>query len=60
MILYPLSAFRAANKAAMEVYQTLRREGTQSSLIDQMQTRAELYETIAYHAYENALDKSKT
>jgi methylisocitrate lyase len=60
MILYPLSAFRAANKAAMEVYQTLRREGTQSSLIDQMQTRVELYETIAYHAYENALDKSKT
>ena len=57
MILYPLSAFRAMNKAAENVYQTIRRDGTQSSLIDSMQSRDELYERINYHAFEKALDQ---
>lgn len=57
LVLYPLSAFRAANKAAMNVYQTLRREGSQRTVLDTMQTRAELYESIDYHAYEQKLDK---
>lgn len=56
MILYPLSAFRAMNKAAENVYETIRKEGTQASVIDTMQTREELYERINYHEYENALD----
>jgi len=56
MILYPLSAFRAANRAALSVYDTLRKEGTQQSQLPYMQTRAELYESIDYHRYENALD----
>jgi methylisocitrate lyase len=60
MILYPLSAFRAANKAALEVYQTLRKEGTQQNLISKMQTRAELYDTIDYMRYENSLDSLQT
>jgi methylisocitrate lyase len=54
--LYPLSAFRAMNKAALAVYETLRREGTQNSVVDTMQTRAELYEHLAYHDYEQKLD----
>jgi methylisocitrate lyase len=54
--LYPLSAFRAMNKAALNVYQTLRREGTQRAAIDSMQTRAELYEYLGYHEYEAKLD----
>lgn len=54
--LYPLSAFRAANKAAENVYATLRRDGTQRAVIDSMQTRDELYERIGYHAYERRLD----
>ena len=57
MILYPLSAFRAMNKAAENVYETIRRTGTQSSLIDSMQSREELYERINYHAFEEALDQ---
>lgn len=57
MILYPLSAFRAMNKAAENVYETIRKEGTQSSVIDTMQTREELYERINYYEYEKALDK---
>jgi methylisocitrate lyase len=57
MALYPLSAFRAMNKAALNVYQTLRDEGTQESVIDTMQTRAELYEFLGYHEYENKLDE---
>lgn len=56
MVLYPLSAFRAANKAALHVYETMRREGSQKSVLDTMQTRAELYESIRYHDYENKLD----
>ena len=55
--LYPLSAFRAMNRAALEVYQTLRRDGTQKSLTDRMQTRDELYDVLGYHAYETKLDE---
>ena len=55
--LYPLSAFRAMNKAALGVYQTIRREGTQKSVIDAMQTRAELYEVLGYHDFEAKLDQ---
>jgi methylisocitrate lyase len=57
MVLYPLSAFRAMNKAAENVYEVIRREGTQKSIIDKMQTREELYEAINYYEYEKALDK---
>ena len=55
--LYPLSAFRAMNKAAELVYKTIREDGTQKDLISQMQTREELYEVIDYYKYEEALDK---
>ena len=54
--LYPLSAFRAMNKAALNVYQALRRDGTQKNVVDTMQTRAELYDYLGYHAYEQKLD----
>ena len=54
--LYPLSAFRAANKAAENVYNAIRTEGHQKSVIDSMQTRAELYDRIGYHAFEQKLD----
>ena len=57
MVLYPLSAFRAMNKAAETVYQAVRRDGTQKSVVDLMQTREELYDRINYHAFEGALDK---
>lgn len=57
IVLYPLSAFRAMNKAAEGVYRAIRREGTQKSVIDQMQTRDELYRSINYYDYESALDK---
>lgn len=57
MILYPLSAFRAMNKAAENVYNAIRRDGTQKNVIDTMQTREELYDVIGYHAYEQSLDK---
>jgi len=56
MALYPLSAFRAMNQAALNVYTTLRREGTQVSLLETMQTRAELYEFLGYHEFEQKLD----
>jgi methylisocitrate lyase len=56
MVLYPLSAFRAMNKAAENVYTAIRRDGHQKSVIDTMQTREELYERIGYHAYEQHLD----
>jgi len=56
MILYPLSAFRAMNKAAENVYEAIRRDGTQSAVIGTMQTREELYERIDYYKYERALD----
>lgn len=57
LILYPLSAFRAANKAARNVYEHLRNEGTQKNVLDTMQTRQELYESINYYSYEEKLDK---
>ena len=57
MILYPLSAFRAMNKAALKVYQNLRKTGTQKGSLAEMQTREELYEIINYHAYEQKLDE---
>lgn len=56
IVLYPLSAFRAMSKAALTVYDTIRREGTQKNVIDLMQTRAELYENLDYHAFERKLD----
>ncbi len=56
LALYPLSAFRAANKAAATVYDALRRDGTQQAVVHTMQTRAELYENIGYHAFEQRLD----
>ncbi len=55
--LYPLSAFRAMNAAAVRVYETLRKHGTQKSLLDQMQTRDELYDVLGYHRYEDKLDE---
>ena len=54
--LYPLSAFRAMNLAALNVYQTLRRDGTQKGVVATMQTRNDLYEYLGYHAYEQKLD----
>ena len=56
LVLYPLSAFRAMNKAAENVYTAIRRDGTQKNVIDSMQTRAELYDRIDYHRYEQHLD----
>jgi methylisocitrate lyase len=55
--LYPLSAFRAANKAALRVYETIRIAGSQASVIDQMETREELYSHLGYHAVEEKLDR---
>jgi methylisocitrate lyase len=57
MVLYPLSAFRAMNKAALKVYETLRKTGTQKSLVPEMQTRDELYQLLDYHSYEQKLDE---
>ncbi len=57
LVLYPLSAFRAMNKAALNVYESIRREGTQKNVLDQMQTRMDLYEHLGYHAYEQKLDE---
>ena len=54
--LYPLSAFRAMNQAALNVYQALRRDGTQKNVVATMQTRNDLYEYLGYHAYERRLD----
>jgi methylisocitrate lyase len=55
--LYPLSAFRAMNAAALKVYNAIRREGTQKSVVDAMQTRTDLYDYLDYHAYERKLDE---
>jgi methylisocitrate lyase len=55
--LYPLSAFRAMNAAALRVYNAIRKEGTQKGVLDLMQTRADLYEYLDYHAYERKLDQ---
>jgi len=57
LALYPLSAFRAMNQAALNVYQALRRDGTQAGVVDTMQTRMELYDYLDYHAYEQKLDE---
>lgn len=57
LVLYPLSAFRAMNQAALDVYQTIRKEGSQQTVIDQMQTRQQLYEILGYHEYESKLDE---
>jgi methylisocitrate lyase len=56
LVLYPLSAFRAMNKAALNVYQAIRRDGTQAGVLDTMQTRMELYDYLDYHGYEQRLD----
>ncbi|MFC6439727.1 methylisocitrate lyase [Bowmanella sp. JS7-9] len=56
MVLYPLSAFRAMNKAAELVYQTILKDGDQKAVLDTMQTRMELYDYLGYHAYEQKLD----
>ena len=56
MVLYPLSAFRAMSKAALDVYQTIAINGDQNAVLDRMQTRTELYEVLGYHAYEEKLD----
>jgi methylisocitrate lyase len=55
--LYPLSAFRAMNAAALKVYQSVRRDGTQKNVLDTMQTRADLYDYLGYHAFEQKLDE---
>jgi len=57
LALYPLSAFRAMSAAAENVYQTLRKDGTQKAIIDTMQTRSALYDVLGYHEYEQKLDK---
>ena len=57
MILYPLTAFRAMNKAALKVYENLRKSGSQKASIGEMQTREELYDVINYHSYEKKLDE---
>jgi methylisocitrate lyase len=56
MVLYPLSAFRAMNKAALTVYETMRAEGTQKNVVALMQTRMDLYEHLGYHVFEQKLD----
>ncbi len=56
LVLYPLSAFRAMNKAALNVYTAIRRDGSQKNVVDTMQTRMELYASIGYHDYEQKLD----
>jgi methylisocitrate lyase len=57
LVLYPLSAFRAMNKAAENVYKAIRRDGTQKNVVGTMQTRMELYDVIGYHSYEQKLDE---
>jgi len=56
LVLYPLSAFRAMNQAALRVYESVRRDGTQQGVLGTMQTRDELYDFLDYHAYEDKLD----
>jgi len=56
MVLYPLSAFRAMSRAAEQVYAGIREHGTQATVVDAMQTRAELYDVLGYHEYEQKLD----
>jgi methylisocitrate lyase len=56
LVLYPLSGFRAMNQAALKVYEAVRRDGTQAGVLDTMQTRADLYEHLSYHSFEQKLD----
>ena len=56
MVLYPLSAFRAMNQAALEVYQGIKADGTQQNVLDRMQSRMDLYDHLGYHAFEQKLD----
>ena len=57
MVLYPLSAFRAMNQAALKVYEAVRKEGTQKNVVPLMQSRMELYDYLGYHAFEQKLDE---
>ena len=57
VVLYPLSAFRAMSKAALTVYNAIRKEGTQKNVVSLMQSRAELYDYLDYHAFEEKLDR---
>ncbi len=57
LVLYPLSAFRAMSRAAIDTYGAIRRDGSQRTAVERMQTRAELYEVLGYHAYEQKLDE---
>jgi len=57
LVLYPLSAFRAMNAAALRVYEHIRGDGTQKNVVGTMQTRAELYDYLGYHVYEEKLDE---
>jgi len=57
LILYPLSAFRAMNKAALQVYETIQKDGTQKNVLETMQTREALYQVLGYHDYEHKLDE---
>lgn len=57
LVLYPLSAFRAMNKAALNVYQTVRKEGSQKNVVDTMQSRDDLYDYLDYHKFEQKLDE---
>ncbi len=57
LVLYPLSAFRAMSRAAIEVYGAIRSDGSQRAVVDRMQSRAELYEVLGYHEYERKLDE---
>jgi methylisocitrate lyase len=60
LVLYPLSAFRAMSAAAVRVYETIRNKGTQRDVVDQMQTREQLYDVLNYHFYEDKLDQLYT
>jgi methylisocitrate lyase len=57
LVIYPITAFRAMSAAVLEVYETIRRQGTQGSVVDKMQTRDELYGFWGYHGYEKKLDR---
>ena len=57
MALYPLSAFRAMSQAALNIYEAIRKDGTQKLVLDQMQTREDLYDCLDYHSYEEKIDQ---
>ncbi|HEX7810451.1 MAG TPA: methylisocitrate lyase, partial [Burkholderiales bacterium] len=57
IVLYPLSAFRAMNQAALNVYRSVRKEGTQKNVVGSMQSRDDLYDYLNYHSYEEKLDQ---